>query len=100
MTGYEICNAKNHIKLNLNRERFIENQISLTSKAAIVTVLCGDGINLSILRYLSTSARVCFTSSMSSDVYSFLLSVGRSSPLSGGAVETAACAAAEIMVLM
>lgn len=55
-------------------------------------------MSLSMLRYRSTSVRVCFTSSISSAVCSTRASEGSNSPLSGGAVDTIAQAAADIMV--
>jgi hypothetical protein len=72
----------------------------LTSSAAIVTTLWGEGISLSMLRYLSTSDNDCFRRLASSEVWSLLTSVGNSSPRSGGTVETLAHAKADIIVLI
>lgn len=64
------------------------------------TMLWKDGMSLSILRYRSISARVRLARSASSALCSDRTSDGSSSPRSGGAVDTLAQAAAEMMVQM
>lgn len=72
----------------------------LTSNAAVVTTFFGDGISLSMLRYLLTSSIACFIKLASSVVCSDRTSSRSSSPRSGDAVETVAHAIAEIRVHM
>jgi hypothetical protein len=70
----------------------------LTSNAAVVTTFFGDGMSLSMLRYLLTSSTACFIKLASSVVCSDRTSSRSSSPRSGGATETVAQAMAEISV--
>lgn len=77
----------------------IKNQLH-TSIAAIVTTLWVDGINLSMLRYRSTSATANFSKLESSLFGSGATSEGSNSPRSGGIVDTDAQDRADIVVHM
>lgn len=95
----QISNRHKKVKLNsMNEQAARHTEGTLTSNAAIVTTLCGEEINLSMLRYLLISSTACFSRSASSALCSDRTSSFRSSPRSGGAIDTVAQAAVEISV--
>jgi len=98
----EVRGSENQVEL---RSRSLMGDILsymklLTSNTAVVTTFFGDGMSLSMLRYLLTSSIACFIKLASSVVCSDRTSSRSSSPRSGGAIETVAQATAEIKVHM
>lgn len=67
---------------------------------AMDTTLCTEGINLSMLLYLSISDNACFRRSASCGSMTGRVSVVTNSPRSGGTVDTVAQANEEIIVQM